>query len=124
MRDTKPIGNLIALAKTLDQASSIMQIVDSISEKSSKTTVSLTAGRGRGKSASLGICIASAIVYGFSNIYVTAPSPENLKTVFEFVFKGLEALNYKEHTDYDVLQSTNPEYKHSVVRVDVHRDHR
>ena len=78
-------------------------MVDSISEKSNKITVSLTAGRGRGKSASLGICIASAIVYGFSNIFVTAPSPENLSTVFEFVFKGLDALNYKEHTDYDIF---------------------
>lgn len=124
MRDTKPIGNLVNLAKTYDQASSIMQIVDTISEKSMKATISLTAGRGRGKSAALGICIASAIVYGFSGIFVTAPSPENLGTVFEFVFKGLDALNYKEHTDYDVLQSTNPEFNHAVVRVDIHRDHR
>ena len=61
--------------------------------------MSLTAGRGRGKSAALGISIASAIVYGFSNIFVTAPSPENLTTVFEFIFKGLDALNYKEHTE-------------------------
>ena len=101
-----------------------MQIVDIISEKSLKATISLTAGRGRGKSAALGICIASAIVYGFSNIFVTAPSPENLKTVFDFVFMGLEALNYKEHTDYDVLLSTNPDYNHSVVKVNVRRDHK
>lgn len=57
----------------------------------------MTAGRGRGKSAALGICIASSIVYGFSNIFVTAPTPENLTSVFEFVFRGLDALNYKEH---------------------------
>ena len=80
-----------------------MQLVDKISEKNMKTTLSLTAGRGRGKSASLGIAIASSIVYGFSNIFVTAPSPENLKTVFEFIFRGLDALNYKEHTDYEIL---------------------
>jgi len=55
-----------------------MQMVDTISEKSMNTTISLTAGRGRGKSASLGISIASAIAYGFSNLFVTAPSPENL----------------------------------------------
>lgn len=103
LKDVKPIGNLVKLCKTADQARSVMQIVDIVSEKSLKSTVSLTAGRGRGKSASLGICIASAIVYGFSNIFVTAPSPENLNTVFEFIFKGLEALNYKEHTDYDIL---------------------
>ena len=59
--------------------------------------MSLTAGRGRGKSAALGISIAGSIVYGFSNIFVTAPSPENLKSVFEFIFKGLDSLGYKEH---------------------------
>jgi hypothetical protein len=31
----------------------------------------------------------------YSNIFVTAPSPENLKTLFEFVCKGLSALDYK-----------------------------
>jgi len=124
LRDTKPIGNLVGMCRTYDQATSVMQLVDKISEKSLKATISLTAGRGRGKSASLGISIASAIVYGFSNIFVTAPSPENLGTVFEFVFKGLDALNYKEHTDYEILQSTNPEFNHAVVRVNIFRDHR
>ena len=103
LKDTKPLGNLVSLCRTLDQASSVMQMVDNISEKSLKSTISLTAGRGRGKSAALGIALSSAIVHGFSNIFVTAPSPENLITVFEFVFKGLDALNYKEHTDYEIL---------------------
>ena len=103
LKDTKPLGNLVSLCRTLDQASSVMQMVDNISEKSVKSTISLTAGRGRGKSAALGIALSSAIVHGFSNIFVTAPSPENLITVFEFVFKGLDALNYKEHTDYEIL---------------------
>ncbi len=124
LQSTRPIGNLVALCKTYDQASTVMQIVDNISERSLKSTVSLTAGRGRGKSAALGIALASAIVYGFSNIFVTAPSPENLQTVFEFLFKGLDALNYKEHQDYDILQSTNPDFNHAVVRVNVFRDHR
>jgi N-acetyltransferase 10 len=103
LKDTKPLGNLVSLCRTLDQASSVMQMVDNISEKSLKSTISLTAGRGRGKSAALGIALSSAIVHGFSNIFVTAPTPENLITVFEFVFKGLDALNYKEHTDYEIL---------------------
>jgi len=74
-----------------------MSIVDTISEKNLKMTMSLNAGRGRGKSAALGIAIAGAIVYGFSNIFVTAPTPENLGTLFDFIFAGLDALNYKEH---------------------------
>ena len=99
-----------------------MQIVDTIAEKTLKTTVSITAGRGRGKSAALGISIASAIVYGYSNIFVTAPSPENLKTVFEFIFKGLEALNYTEHKDFEIMESTNPDLKGCIVRVNIFRD--
>jgi N-acetyltransferase 10 len=80
-----------------------MSIVDSISEKNLKTTLSLIAGRGRGKSAALGISIAGAIVYGYSNIFVTAPTPENLGTLFEFILIGLDVLNYKEHLDYEIL---------------------
>ena len=31
----------------------------------------------------------------YSNIFVTAPNPDNLKTLFEFILKGFEALDYK-----------------------------
>lgn len=82
---------------TLDQASTVMSLVDVISEKNLNKTVAVTAARGRGKSSALGLSVSAAIAYGYSNILVTAPSPENLKTLFEFIFKGLNALNYKEH---------------------------
>lgn len=97
LKDSKPIGPLVNLAATYDQATSLMELVDKVSEKSMSTTISLTAGRGRGKSASLGLTISSAIVYGLSNIFVTAPHPDNLKTVFEFLFRGLDTMGYKEH---------------------------
>lgn len=67
-----------------------MTFIEAISEKTLRSTVSLTASRGRGKSASLGIAVAAAVAFGYSNIFVTSPSPENLKTFFEFVFKGNE----------------------------------
>lgn len=51
-------------------------------------TVSLTASRGRGKSAALGLAVAGAIAFGYSNIFVTSPTPENLNTFFQFLFKG------------------------------------
>ena len=103
LKESKPIGNLLEICKTLDQAKVVMEIVDIISEKNSKQTVSLTAGRGRGKSAALGICLASSIVYGFSNIFVTAPNPENTNTLFKFIVQGLNALNYKEQKDFDII---------------------
>ena len=55
---------------------------------------------------------------------MTSPSPENLRTLFEFLFKGLDALSYEEHTDYEVLRSTNPEFKAAVTRLNVFREHR
>lgn len=35
----------------------------------------------------MGLAIAGALALGYSNIFVTAPSPENLRTLFEFVTK-------------------------------------
>ncbi|KAJ2359321.1 N-acetyltransferase 10 [Coemansia erecta] len=124
LADTQPIGSLVERARTLDQAKAIMTFVDAIAEKSLRTTVSLTAGRGRGKSAALGIALAGAIAYGYSNIFVTSPSPENLKTLFQFVFRGFDALGFEEHVDYDIVQSTNPDFRDAVVRVNVFRKHR
>ncbi|ODV79981.1 putative ATPase [Suhomyces tanzawaensis NRRL Y-17324] len=124
LSDIQPVGSLVSLAKTVNQAQAILTFVDVISEKSLNSTVTLTAGRGRGKSAALGIAIAAAVSHGYSNIFVTSPSPENLKTLFEFIFKGFDALGYTEHMDYDIIQSTNPSFNKAIVRVDIKREHR
>ncbi|KAJ9634867.1 N-acetyltransferase 10 [Knufia peltigerae] len=122
--ESKPVGPLISLAKTVDQAKALLTFVDAISEKTLRSTVALTAARGRGKSAALGVAVAAAIAHGYSNIFITSPSPENLKTLFEFVIKGFDALEYMDHVDYTILQSTNPDYNKAIVRINVHRQHR
>lgn len=124
LRDTQPVGNLVNLCKTVDQAKALLKFIEAISEKTLRSTVSLTASRGRGKSAALGLAVSAAIAFGYSNIYVTSPSPENLNTFFEFVFKGFDALEYQEHIDYGLMQSTNPEFNKAVIRVNVFREHR
>ncbi|GAA5876392.1 hypothetical protein JCM8547_003026 [Rhodosporidiobolus lusitaniae] len=124
MSDTKGVGDVIAEARTLDQAKAILTFTDAITSKSLSQTVSLTAARGRGKSAALGLSIALAVLHSYSNIFVTSPSPENLKTLFEFIFKGFDKLGWEEHLDYDIVQSTNPEWKGAVVRVNIFRQHR
>jgi N-acetyltransferase 10 len=53
-----PAGLLVNLAKTLDQAKAILTFIDAIGEKTLRSTVALTAARGRGKSAALGMSIA------------------------------------------------------------------
>ena len=50
--------------------------------------------RGRGKSAALGLAIAAAVAYGYPNILVTSPHPDNLATLFKFVVKGFKSLSY------------------------------
>ena len=124
LQDTQPISSLVNCCKTIDQAKALLKFIECISEKTLRSTVSLTAARGRGKSAALGLAIAGAITFGYSNIYISSPSPENLNTLFEFVFKGFDALGYQEHLDYGLVQSTNPEFNKATVRVNVFRDHR
>lgn len=121
LADTQPAGSLVSLSKTVNQAEAILRFIDAIAEKTLNSTVALTAGRGRGKSASLGIAIAAAVAQDYSNIFVTSPSPENLKTLFEFIFKGFDAMGYVEHQDYDIIQSTNPSFNKAIVRVDIKR---
>ena len=101
--EVQPVGSLVNISKTVDQAKAIMTFIDAIAEKTLRSTVTLTAGRGRGKSAALGVAIAAAVAHGYSNIFITSPSPENLKTLFEFIFKGFDALNYSDHLDYDII---------------------
>mmetsp|Transcript_12519 Transcript_12519/g.30581 ORF Transcript_12519/g.30581 Transcript_12519/m.30581 type:complete len:1281 (+) Transcript_12519:353-4195(+) len=119
LRDTPHVGKLVELAKTLDQARAVLTFLEACADRdeSSKgssspsplasvmnsgksATVSLTAPRGRGKSAALGLCLAGAISFGFDSVAVTAPEPENLVAVFQFLVEGLKALKYQEHYDY------------------------
>eukprot|EP01138_Halocafeteria_seosinensis_P000662 gb/GECG01000678.1/.p1 GENE.gb/GECG01000678.1/~~gb/GECG01000678.1/.p1 ORF type:complete len:1048 (+),score=154.62 gb/GECG01000678.1/:1-3144(+) len=124
MEDVEMVGGLVAKAKTLDQAKCVMTNAEAISEKTLRSTVVITAARGRGKSAALGLSIAAAIGFGYSNVFVTSPAPENLKTLFEFVFKGFEALEYKEHIDYEAVASTRPELSKAIIRVNIFRNQR
>jgi len=124
LQDTQPVGSIINQCRTLDQAKAVLKFIEVISEKTLRSTVALTAARGRGKSAAIGLALASAIAFGYSNIFVTSPDPENLKTLFEFVFKGFDALDFQEHIDYEIIQSTNPDFNKAIVRVNVFRDHR
>jgi len=124
VKSSEPLLKLVDLCKTSDQAKTAIQLMEGISDKKSNLTMTITAARGRGKSASIGIGLASAITSGYSNILVTAPHPSNVKTLFEFILKGLDALGYKEHTDYEILEGTQEEWKGCIVRINIFRTHR
>ena len=124
LADTQPASAIVNCCKTLDQAKCVLKFIDAIAEKQLRSTISLTAARGRGKSAALGLSIASSVAFGYSNIFVTSPTPENLKTLFDFVLKGFDALDYQEHVDYEIIQSTNPEFNNAVIRINIFKEHR
>ncbi|KAL7588322.1 RNA cytidine acetyltransferase 1 [Lactuca sativa] len=124
LKDDFPVGPLIKSCCTLDQGKAVITFLDAILDKTLRSTVALLAGRGRGKSAALGLAIAGAVAAGYSNIFVTAPSPENLKTLFEFVSTGFRLLEYKEHLDYDIVKSSNPEFKKATIRINIYKQHR
>jgi len=48
----------VSRCRTLDQAHALVTFLDAASEKTLRSTLALTASRGRGKSAALGLAIA------------------------------------------------------------------
>lgn len=122
LSESAMIGPLVGLCKTVDQAKSVMSICASVVDKS-VITMSLLAGRGRGKSAALGLAIAGAVSERYTNIFVTAPTPDNLQTFFEFLVTGLNALGYKQHTHYEIVNGSG-ELRNSIVKIKIFKDFR
>lgn len=124
LQDTPPAGALVNLCKTLDQANAVARFVELLAEKELRPPTSLTAARGRGKSAAMGLATAAAVYFGYSQIYVSSPTPENLITYFEFILKGFDALAYQEHLDYTIIRSTNTEFNKAIIKINLHRNNR
>lgn len=125
--DTPHVGVLVDLAKTVDQAKALLVFLEACSEKTNMaSTVAMTAARGRGKSAAMGLCLAGAISLGYSSMAVTAPEPENLVSVFDFLCRGLKALKYQEHMDYSITYNTSSgrDAIKCIVAIHIHRSHR
>ena len=64
LADTQPVGALVNCTRTVDQAKAVLKFIEAISEKTLRSTVAMTAARGRGKSAALGLAMASAVAFG------------------------------------------------------------
>ncbi|KAL0558411.1 hypothetical protein IC582_002976 [Cucumis melo] len=124
LHDVFPIGSLVRLCTTLDQGKAVSIFLDTILDKTPDSIVALIAPRGRGKSAALGIAIVGAIASGYSNIFVTAPTPENLKSLFEFICKALKTLQYEEHLHYNLVRSSSTETRKTIVQVNIYKQHR
>lgn len=90
---------LYELAKTQDQVEALSKLERLLTENYRKTVILITANRGRGKSAVLGLG-AAGLLYMLGQrrkikIRITAPSYSNIKTVLEFAEKALNVLGVK-----------------------------
>ncbi|CAD5206671.1 unnamed protein product [Bursaphelenchus okinawaensis] len=124
MSDVKPFGTILKECKTLCQAKAVLRLLDILTERTSSAICAITAARGRGKSAALGLAIAGAVAFDMTTIYVTSPAPDNVKTLFEFVIEGFKALNLKEHIDYTIQYSNQAQQKGLILGFQVFKNHK
>ncbi|KAK6090692.1 hypothetical protein P3W45_000415 [Vairimorpha bombi] len=124
-KDTKDVldydKTLINMGKTIDQTCVIKELISAVKDRTERIIYSIQAGRGRGKSVALGISIAKAIDLKYSSIYIAAPALENIKMVFEFIIRGLEAIGYKKYKDFKISYSFKSK-KRLVQRIEILRN--
>jgi len=48
----------------------VLKFIEAISEKTLRSTVALTAARGRGKSAAMGMAVAAAVAFGYRSLRI------------------------------------------------------
>ncbi len=82
------------LALTQDQAR-VLQILEEAMRGKDRSILVITANRGRGKSALLGLGAALLLHMGARRILVTAPGKEEVQVVFEMAERGLTTLGEK-----------------------------
>ncbi|MEM0240573.1 MAG: tRNA(Met) cytidine acetyltransferase TmcA [Candidatus Nezhaarchaeales archaeon] len=86
---------LYLMSKTNDQVKALLSMEAFLKEK--RYVLVITANRGRGKSAILGLGLAGLLSTAKRrfNVVATSPSPYNVQVLFEFLEKGLERLGMK-----------------------------
>ena len=107
---------IINMCKTIDQAKAVGMCIEELKQKFITSNIVITAPRGRGKSAALGLVISNAIINGYRCINVTAPSADNLKTLFEFAKNGLVSSGYSESSDFEIIYFNEVIYKIIVTK--------
>jgi N-acetyltransferase 10 len=50
--------------------------------------------------------------------------PFQQPSLFEFILKGFDALEYQEHMDYTIIRCTNPDFNKAIIRVNITRNNR
>ncbi|KAI5187147.1 N-acetyltransferase 10 [Nematocida homosporus] len=109
---------LINQCKTQDQIQALLKMAKVLDQR---TTFALTADRGRGKSAALGLAVSLAIIKGMNDVLVVSPHLSNVQTLFQFIIQGLMANGYKDQIDYHVNYSR--ENKRLIEKIVISKTH-
>ncbi|GFQ66947.1 RNA cytidine acetyltransferase [Trichonephila clavata] len=117
------ICSLLGVCHTVEQAELLLKFLEVLKNRSFHAVLSVSSAVGRGKSAALGLAIAGSLSFNYSNIYISSMLPKNVDNIFKFLLKGLDALNYKEDDDFDLIQSVNPKFKNNLTGINIFRDH-
>ncbi|UKK02219.2 hypothetical protein MACK_001574 [Theileria orientalis] len=99
------LKKLSSLAVTYSQLKALIALLNVILEGVDRKIVTLLSDRGRGKSATIGLFLSSALHLDFRNILIVAPNVENVSTLFEFLQKGLKCLGVEEHVGYTMVRT-------------------
>ncbi len=97
---------ILSLAATQDQINVVNALPNVL--KGKRKALVILADRGRGKSAALGLFLASLVERG-GRVIVTAPSFSNAEEIFKFVRKGLDALGIKYSARRQEIRAGNLE---------------
>ncbi|KAF8763312.1 RNA cytidine acetyltransferase like protein [Argiope bruennichi] len=117
------ITSLLSICVTIEQAELLLKFLETLKNRTFRNILSVSSAVGRGKSAVLGLAIAGSLAFNYSNIFISAMCYKNVSTVFKFLLKGLDVLNYKEDDDFDLIQSINPKLNYALTGINVFRDH-
>uniref|UniRef100_A0A3B0MNS2 RNA cytidine acetyltransferase n=1 Tax=Theileria annulata TaxID=5874 RepID=A0A3B0MNS2_THEAN len=99
------LKKLSTLAVTYSQLKSLISLLNIILEESDRKIVTILSDRGRGKSATIGLFLSSALQLDFRNILIVAPNVENVSTLFDFLQRGLKCLGIDEYSGYTVTRT-------------------
>lgn len=105
--DYTVLKKLASLAVTHDQLKGLIKLLSiliDVTNVNTKKLVAIISDRGRGKSATIGLFLSSALYLDFRNILVVAPNVENVSTLFTFLERGLKCLGIDEHVGYTICR--------------------
>lgn len=98
---TTSVDLLAQICKTKDQSEALQKCIRAI-DSTDPALLQITAPRGRGKTALLGLTAAFAVHSSAESVFITALYPDNIQTFFEYLIQSLQRLGYKKQDDYKV----------------------